>query len=233
MFSKKIGFILLISIKASLLPMNVDARNFSPTAGVSNLNAWANDLRGIAFTDPQFNAYCSRYSTIAVQQAQRRDREDCEDQISYSSRWSKEYSTHNNWCLGVSSGASIAETISREGLLKSCINQQGNYNSGNNFRTQCLQNDRLHRAAAKGDYSYVMRCLDAGVSANSREGNNWTPLHSAARYGHYSIVQLLLNRGARINLRDNTGRTALDQAQLNHHHDVVELLRDYGGDSRD
>lgn len=71
------------------------------------------------------------------------------------------------------------------------------------------------------------------MSANIREGNNWTPLHSASRFGHYSVAQLLLTRGAGINLRDNTGRTALDQAQINNHYDVAELLRSYGGNSRD
>jgi hypothetical protein len=233
MVNNKWIFNLILVASFNTFAINAEARNYSPTPGVTNLTQWANDLRGIAFTDPQFNSYCSRYTAIALQQVQRRDREGCQYQIPYSSRWASDYYDHYNWCSSVSSGASSAEVLSREGALKSCINQQDNYSSGNSLKTQCVQNDRMHNAAARGDYSYVMRCLDAGVSANIREGNNWTPLHSASRFGHYSVVQLLLTRGAGINLRDNTGRTALDQAQINNHYDVAELLRSYGGNSRD
>lgn len=103
--------------------------------------------------------------------------------------------------------------------------------SGNNNQN-CILNDNLHKAAARGNLNFVSKCLKSGVSANVLERNGWTPLHSAARSGRVKIISLLIRYKANINAVDKTGRTPLDQAIFNNSSNAINLLKGYGAVGR-
>lgn len=97
------------------------------------------------------------------------------------------------------------------------------------YKTYCTKGDKIHKAASKGNYSIVKKCLKVGVSVNTREGNRWTPLHSAASNGRISVMKLLISRGAYVNALDVNGRSPLDHASLRGETQAIKLLRKKGG----
>lgn len=96
----------------------------------------------------------------------------------------------------------------------------------------CKENDNIHKAAARGEFIYVAKCLELGVNPNIKERNGWTPIHSAARHGHIGIIRLLVNNGANINIPDITRRTPLDQAIISRNIILIEYLKSLGATIR-
>ncbi|PWQ97668.1 ankyrin repeat domain-containing protein [Leucothrix pacifica] len=218
-----------------LLPLSGLTHHYTVTPGYFGTVNWANSLNGVSFNDPRFNPYCSNYAQTAVKQAQRRISQQCTSKIPthtqpLKDRWNTNQWGHKGWCMSVSSHASRNELMQRENGLKHCMTNHAPSNA--QIRQACLANDNMHKKAAAGDYNYVKKCLDAGVHANIREGNNWTPLHSAARNGRLNVVQLLMQRGAQVNARDVTNRTPLDQAIAGSHWAVQNYLTSMGGVTR-
>lgn len=211
---------------------------FTNTPGYVSLNQWANNLKGRNFrTDPAFPAYCRMYAKVARRQALRRIQEGCTAAIPLSNnnirnRWRKNKQPHRNWCRNVSSHASGGEARVRENQLKSCIQNRRPPKPKLTIQ-KCKSNDKFHKAAARGDINFVRRCLNIGVNANTREGNNWTALHSASSQGRLAIARLLVQKGAYVNARDITNRTPLDQAKRGRHYPVINYLKSMGGVSRD
>ena len=96
----------------------------------------------------------------------------------------------------------------------------------------CINNDNIHKAAAKGQLLYVRKCLHLGVNPNIKERAGWTPMHSAARHGHTSIIKLLINYGGIISIPDITGRTPLDQAFISKNIITIKYLESLGASRR-
>ena len=95
--------------------------------------------------------------------------------------------------------------------------------------SNCIKNNAMHKAAARGDYRFIAQCLKKGEDVNLVDKNGWTPLHSAARNGQAGVIQLLIKYKANINAKDKTGRTATDQANYSQHHHIVNFLKKKGG----
>lgn len=227
---KYLGFFLFV-ITLTVFS-STHARPFSTTLGLHGVLKWADDLKGKSFRNtPEFPAYCNAYAKLAVKQVLRRKSERCTNNIpSFSSnnadRWSPNNWQHKSWCRGVSSFATEQEALIRSRQLKNCVISQS---SNGEIRANCINNDAIHRKAARGDVDFVRRCLQAGIHPNIKEGNNWTPLHSAARNGHLSVVRLLVQNKAQINSIDTNGKTPLDLAARGNYKRVINFLKSKGG----
>lgn len=92
------------------------------------------------------------------------------------------------------------------------------------FKRVCLSHDNFHKAAARGDRSYITQCLKSGVPVNTKEGNGWTALHSAVNKGQINTVRLLLKRGAKKTIKDKFGRTARDYAVRGKKYNMISVL---------
>ena len=232
--NKQNTFISLILISGLLIPTMGSAHSYRQTSGYQGLINWANQLRGVSFNDQRYRAYCNRYAQISVAQANQRISQQCKSAIptpnkQLKDRWSKNTWGHKGWCLSVSAHASKAESARREGGLRNCLNRHNHQPTKAQIRKDCKANDNMHKRAARGDINYVRKCLNAGVNANTREGNSWTPLHSASRNGRINIAKLLISRGAQVNARDVTGRTPMDQAKVGRYIALQNYLRSRGG----
>ena len=92
------------------------------------------------------------------------------------------------------------------------------------FKRVCLNHDNFHKAAARGDRSYIAQCLKSGVPVNTKEGNGWTALHSAVNNGQINTVRLLLKHGAKKTIKDKFGRTARDYAVRGKKYNMISVL---------
>lgn len=92
------------------------------------------------------------------------------------------------------------------------------------FKRICLNHDNFHKAAARGDRSYISQCLKSGVPVNTKEGNGWTALHSAVNKGQINTVRLLLKHGAKKTIKDKFGRTARDYAVRGKKYNMISVL---------
>ena len=81
-------------------------------------------------------------------------------------------------------------------------------------------------AAGSGDLGGVRKQLAHGVSPNSVDYDNRSPLHVAAAEGHLAVCKILLAAGADVKLRDRWNATALDEATRNKHDETAKLLSD-------
>ncbi|RTZ63782.1 MAG: hypothetical protein DSZ29_06490 [Aquificaceae bacterium] len=99
-------------------------------------------------------------------------------------------------------------------------------------RQQCLADDAFHKAAARGNLSFVKKCIKAKININQREKNGWTALHSASSSGRLNIVKELIKNGANINASANAGHRPLDLAQSANHQSVVTFLKKRGAVGR-
>lgn len=228
----------LILIGGLLIPVTGSALRVAPpppqTAGYQSLLNWADQLRGISFNDHRYNAYCHTYAQVAVRQANLRVNKQCTNSIrtpnaNLRNRWSRNYGVHRNWCRTVSAHASKLESGRREGGLRNCYINRPRQPTRAQIHRACKANDTMHKKAARGDFNYVQKCLNAGVSPNIREGNRWTPLHSASSKGRLQIVQMLVRRGAGVNARDVNNRTPRDLAKLSGRVNTDNFLRWKGG----
>ncbi len=232
--NKPSTLISLVLIGGLLIPMTSSAHSYRQTSGYQSLINWANQLRGVSFNDQRYRAYCNRYAQISVAQANQRISQQCKSAIptpnkQLKDRWSKNTWGHKGWCLSVSAHASKAESARREGGLRNCLNRHSHQTPKALIRKNCLANDNMHKKAARGDIKFVQKCLNAGVNANIREGNQWTPLHSASRNGRIKIAKLLISRGAQVNAREITGRTPMDQAKVGRYITLQNYLKSRGG----
>jgi ankyrin repeat protein len=92
-------------------------------------------------------------------------------------------------------------------------------------------NDRLCRAAARGDVADIAAALLAGAGPNAFEGTAaWTPLLRASSRGHVAAIAALLSAGAHVNCVDRDGTTPLMWAAGNGHTATVDVLLVAGAD---
>lgn len=75
-----------------------------------------------------------------------------------------------------------------------------------------------------GDVALATLLLQAGVSANVKDKQEWTALMLAARDGQRDLVQLLLACGGTVDTRNKLGATALMLAVMNNHPAIVQAL---------
>ncbi|KAI8838896.1 SH3 domain-containing protein [Chytridium lagenaria] len=65
----------------------------------------------------------------------------------------------------------------------------------------------LHEAAKRGNVSFALELLNAGVSVNTLDKAGNTPLHWACRGGHADVVKLLLEKKPTLNSQNKLGDT--------------------------
>lgn len=86
----------------------------------------------------------------------------------------------------------------------------------------------IHYAAMFGGCEVLAELLERGASADSPDGDGFTPLMLAANRGHRDAVELLLNADCNVNHQCEGGHTALIMADK--HVGVLQLLLDHGAD---
>lgn len=85
---------------------------------------------------------------------------------------------------------------------------------------------RLFEATIAGDEQAVLAALNTGVSINSTDANNCTPLHHAATHNHLWLVPVLLKKGALVEAQNANGYTPLHFAAATPHYSIlVDLLK--------
>ncbi|CAA6816862.1 MAG: Unknown protein [uncultured Thiotrichaceae bacterium] len=227
-----IKYLLIIGIS---IPSIGIAHHYKQTTGYQSLAKWSYTLDGLDVkTDQSFQPYCDEYAAVSAKQALLRVQQKCTSAIpltndSITKRWSDNKWGHKGWCLSVPSQASRQELNNRENGLKSCLSYHPPVNNNAKIRKDCVTGDKIHKQAARGNLTYVKSCLNAGVSPNVTEGNQWTPLHSAARNGRLAMVKVLLRRGAKVNAEDINGRTPMAQAAAGNYPSVQKYLKSQGG----
>ncbi|KAJ1343146.1 hypothetical protein BSLG_002172 [Batrachochytrium salamandrivorans] len=82
----------------------------------------------------------------------------------------------------------------------------------------------LHEAAKRGNLSFVIELLDAGVSVNGLDKAGNAPLHWACRGGHSEVVAHLLAHSPAVNAGNKLGDTPLHLAAWGGNVSVVDLL---------
>ncbi|PWA35723.1 acyl-CoA binding protein 1 [Artemisia annua] len=87
-----------------------------------------------------------------------------------------------------------------------------------------LKLDAIHDFAREGDMENLLRCVEAGISVDTKDSEGRTPLHWAVDRGHIDVAELLLNRNADVNLQDNDGQTPLHYAAVCEREAIGELL---------
>ncbi|KAL7586194.1 hypothetical protein Lser_V15G35808 [Lactuca serriola] len=94
-----------------------------------------------------------------------------------------------------------------------------------------LKLDAIHDFAREGDMKNLLKCVESGVSVNTKDSEGRTPLHWAVDRGHIDVVQLLLSMNADVNSKDNEGQAALHYAVVCGREEILELLvkRNGGG----
>jgi ankyrin repeat protein len=90
--------------------------------------------------------------------------------------------------------------------------------------------ERLFKAAERGDSAGVDELLRLGADVNSGQEGDGTPLITAALNGHLAVVKQLLDRGADPNTPMPGDGNPLIMAAREGHIDIVRLLLDRGAD---
>ncbi|MEM7226979.1 MAG: ankyrin repeat domain-containing protein [Pseudomonadota bacterium] len=92
-------------------------------------------------------------------------------------------------------------------------------------------------AARQGQAGIIAKLLAAGLDANVRSAQDWTPLMRVAAHGSevppvraLATMELLLARGAQVDLANHQGRTALMLAAQRDRVEIVALLLAHGAD---
>lgn len=83
----------------------------------------------------------------------------------------------------------------------------------------------LHRAVWEGNHEITEWLLKEGLSPDSKDGNDWTPLHSAAALGNIAIASLLLQYGADIKCPTTANECPVEIAQKYNRRGMVLFLR--------
>lgn len=87
--------------------------------------------------------------------------------------------------------------------------------------------ENLVRAIRDGDKSTVLRLLQAGVDANTRDGKSHDQapaLYVAVCLKLQNVVFLLLHHGADVNLSTSWGNTPLHAAADHGHDEILTML---------
>ncbi len=92
----------------------------------------------------------------------------------------------------------------------------------------CTNGDAFHKQAARGNVSFVRKCISLNVNINITDKQRWTPLHSAANQGRLQVVKLLVSKGAGINLKEIKGFTPLDLAIRTRQQATIKFLKQKG-----
>jgi ankyrin repeat protein len=84
----------------------------------------------------------------------------------------------------------------------------------------------LHEAAKKGDLDQINRLIEEGITVDSLDENNNTPLYIAVGQGHKDVAKLLILKGANVNVVCWRGYTPLHwaAAALGGESELAELL---------
>ncbi len=88
--------------------------------------------------------------------------------------------------------------------------------------------DKLFKRIVQGNVEEVQKMLDTGISVDSLNSDNDTPLMVAARYGHKALVSLLLERHATIDAKNNRFTALLYAAARGYTEIVLMLIQAYG-----
>lgn len=99
-------------------------------------------------------------------------------------------------------------------------------------RTMAKKRDAqlLFDAVKRGEVGLVQELIAEGISVDSRDSKEKTPLITAAEDGNVDVVQTLLDAGADVNTVDVYGETALMAAAYHDQLNVVEFLVARGAD---
>jgi ankyrin repeat protein len=91
----------------------------------------------------------------------------------------------------------------------------------------------LHHAAVGGQKEVAAFLLSKGAEANTKDGNDSTPLMLACEKGHLEVVEMLVEarKGLGLEERDHDGMTALQHAVHGGHKDVVTFLLSKGAEA--
>jgi len=84
-------------------------------------------------------------------------------------------------------------------------------------------NGVLHSAQYNEIHS-IRYLLEKGLSTNTKDYQNHTPVHWASFQGHSNMARFFISSGIDPNLQDDTGRTALHWACIKGHLTVVTML---------
>ncbi|KAL4574747.1 hypothetical protein LXL04_021583 [Taraxacum kok-saghyz] len=84
--------------------------------------------------------------------------------------------------------------------------------------------EAIHDFAKEGDIKNLLKCLESGVSINTKDSEGRTPLHWAVKRGHMDVVDFLLKNNADVNSRDNEGDTLLHYAAVGESVEIIEML---------
>ncbi|KAL8563959.1 hypothetical protein ACOMHN_025290 [Nucella lapillus] len=89
---------------------------------------------------------------------------------------------------------------------------------------------QLYTACAEGDVASVKRLVQSGISVNTKNADNKTPLHEACESENLDVVNALLDLGADINARCVQNTTPLFDACEGCNLPLVRLLLSRGAD---
>ncbi len=86
------------------------------------------------------------------------------------------------------------------------------------------------QASEAGNTRAIQIFLTSGVSIDTRDERNWTPLMISSFNGKEAVAFLLIQSGARIDAKDNNGYSPIHWAAFNGYSNVVSLLIRNGAD---
>ncbi|XP_021774971.1 acyl-CoA-binding domain-containing protein 1-like [Chenopodium quinoa] len=93
-----------------------------------------------------------------------------------------------------------------------------------------MKMDAIHAFAREGDVENLLRCIENGISPNSKDSEGRTPLHWAVDRGHLPVIDLLYSKDADVNAKDNEGQTALHYAVVCDREAIAEYLVKHNAD---
>uniref|UniRef100_A0A803L2H7 ACB domain-containing protein n=1 Tax=Chenopodium quinoa TaxID=63459 RepID=A0A803L2H7_CHEQI len=93
-----------------------------------------------------------------------------------------------------------------------------------------MKMDAIHAFAREGDVENLLKCIENGISPNSKDSEGRTPLHWAVDRGHLPVIDLLYSKDADINAKDNEGQTALHYAVVCDREAIAEYLVKHNAD---
>lgn len=130
------------------------------------------------------------------------------------------------------SGRTFASLVSeaREGSLRHSVTPPPSptMRVGQAGRALTSRELELLRSIELGEIAHAKELLVAGVSANTKDQQGWTPLMLTALHNHIPLIPVLSAYGADPNAQNVKGTTALMLAANNGHREMVRVLLDRG-----
>ncbi|XP_022138230.1 acyl-CoA-binding domain-containing protein 1-like [Momordica charantia] len=87
-----------------------------------------------------------------------------------------------------------------------------------------LELEAIHAFAREGELENLLKCVENGVSVNTKDSEGRTPLHWAVDRGHSNVVELLVSKNADIDVKDVDGQTPLHYAVVCDREAIAEHL---------